>query len=145
MDPLGADLAAAFRDVAQPEPTLVGDEIGPVGRVKRVHLEARHPHEEARTEVAVAHPMVTQDVTHVLAQEALDALAKLGDAVDVVLADQPFRVRRRGERRDPFVHLVVPRDVGDEVADERKRLERIDQDRLILRQVVEPGLAHQAR
>ncbi len=45
----------------------------------------------------------------------------------------------------PLVHLVVPRDVGDEITHERERLERLDGDRLILRQVIEPGLAHQAR
>ena len=89
--------------------------------------------------------MVAQDVADVLAQEALDALAELAHAVDVLLADRPLGVGRRRERRDPLVDLVVPAHVGDEVADDRERVQRLDADRLVLGQVVEPRLAHQPR
>ena len=89
--------------------------------------------------------MVAQDVADVLAQEALDALAELAHAVDVLLADQPFRVRRRRERRDALVDLVVPAHVGDEVADDREGVQRLDRDRLVRGQMVEPRLAHQPR
>ena len=44
-----------------------------------------------------------------------------------------------------LVDLVVPGDVGDEVADERERPHRLDRDRLALREVRQPRLAHEAR
>ena len=66
--------------------------------------------------------MAPQDVADVLAEEALDAFAELVEAVDVLLRDSPGRavVGRRRERRDLAVHLVVARDIGDEVLDERE-------------------------
>ena len=78
VDALGADLGAALGDVAEAEATLVGSEVEPVERVKRMHLQARDPDQEARPEVARLQPVVAQDVAHVLAEEALDALPELG-------------------------------------------------------------------
>jgi hypothetical protein len=54
-------------------------------------------------------------------------------------------VGRRRERRDRLVDLVVPRDVGDEVADQRERPHRLDGDRLGRVEVRQPRLAGQAR
>jgi hypothetical protein len=34
--------------------------------------------------------VIAQDVAHVLAEEALDALPELGDPVDVLLPDRPL-------------------------------------------------------
>ena len=145
VDAFGADFGAAFRDVAESEAALVRNELGPVERVERMHLEARDADQEPRPEVAAVQSVIAQDVTHVLAEEALDALAKLGDAVDVRLANRPVRVGLWRERWDPFVDLVVPGDVGDEVADDWKGSQRLDYDRLVFGEVIQPCLAHQPR
>ena len=74
---------------------------------------------------SLVHVVIAQDVAHVLAQEALDALAELLDAIDFFLAHPPGAVRLLGlrlERRDPLVDLVVPGDVRHQVLDDRKRL-----------------------
>ncbi len=49
------------------------------------------------------------------------------------------------ERLDRLVDLVVPRHVGDEVADEREGAHRLDGDRLVEVEVGQAGLARQAR
>src|SRR5437879_3675612 len=86
MDVLGAHIGAAFRDVAVGEPVLRADELGAVVRVERVHLERREADEEARTREAVLVVLViADDVTHVLAEEALDAFVELLYALDVLL------------------------------------------------------------
>src|SRR5439155_9247432 len=144
-DPLGTHLAAAFGDVAQADARLVGEHLRAVESVQRVHLERRHPHHEPGPEVAALEIVLAQHVADVLAEEALDALAELGDAVDVLLAHQPVRVLPRRERRDPLVDLVVPGDVRDEVPDHGKRPHRLDPDRVVLGELVETRLAHQAR
>ncbi len=46
------------------------------------------PDHEPRTEVPVLQTVVAQDVTDVLAHEALDALAELAHPVGVLLGDQ---------------------------------------------------------
>src|SRR5499426_1771175 len=46
LDVLGADLGAALRDVAEPDPRLVLDEARAVARVQRMHVEAGELDEE---------------------------------------------------------------------------------------------------
>ena len=101
LDPLRADLGAALRDVAERDARLVLHEVGAVGGVERVHLERGDADEEARAEVAALQVVVAQDVADVLAEEALDALAELRDAVDVLLLHAPVgvRLRRNGGMR----------------------------------------------
>ncbi len=48
------------------------------------------------------------------------------------------------ERLDRLVDLVVPRDVGHEILDERERAHRLDGDRLLEIEVRQPGLAREA-
>src|SRR5690606_36283471 len=85
----------------------------------------------------------------ILAQEALDALPELHDAVDVLLVHDPGAVVVVGgaglERLDALLDLVVPRHVRDEVADRRERPERLDGDGPVLGQVAQPRHAHQLR
>src|ERR1035437_7295908 len=89
VDVLGAELGAALGDVAVAEPALVTEQIAAVQDVLGVHLQARHPHEEARPEEARAQVVGAVDVADVLAEEALDAAAGLVAAVDVHLPDPP--------------------------------------------------------
>src|SRR6187549_1867440 len=78
-DVLGADLGAALGDVAVADAHPVLDEREAVLDVERVHLEARDAHEEARARELGLLRVVAEDVAHVLAQEALDALPELLD------------------------------------------------------------------
>ena len=57
--------------------------------VHRVHLEARDPDHEARAVETRPSVVVAQHVAHVLAQEALDALAELHDPLDILLLHPP--------------------------------------------------------
>src|SRR5438477_4763296 len=80
VDVLGAYVGAALRDVAIAETVLRTDELGPVVRVERVHLERREADEEARTrEALLVLVVVADDVAHVLAEKALDAFVELLD------------------------------------------------------------------
>ena len=90
--------------------------------------------------------MVAQDVTHVLTEEALDALAVLINALRV-FRQHPVRdrlIRRRRESGDLLVDFVVPRDVRDQVLDQRERAHRPDMD-LLIDKLVDTRLAHQPR
>src|SRR6202051_2607653 len=146
VDVFRTDLRAALGDVAVGETTLLARLLGAVKHILGLHLEAGHAYEEARPVETVEEAVGAVDVAHVLAQVALDALAELVEAVDVGLADAPRRavVRGVGERRDRPVDLVVARDVGDQVLDERKCLHGPDGDRTI-GEVVDARLAHQRR
>jgi len=55
--------------------------------------------------------VLAKHVADVLAEEALDALAKFLHAVDVALVHFPFDAGTRLERRNLPVHLVVPGNV----------------------------------
>ena len=83
--------------------------------------------------------VIPKDVTHVLAEETLDALAEFLHALDVHLLHAPGAVRRVGLARleglDLLLHTEVPGDVGDEVSDRREGVHRLDRDRLLERQV----------
>ena len=69
------------------------------------------------------------------------------DPLDVLLVPAPIllHVVGRRERLDRLVDPVVPRHVGDEVADQREGAHRFDRDRLIEVEVGQAGLAGQAR
>ena len=83
---LRADLCAALGDVAVADAAGVADELGAVVRVQRVHLQLGEADEEARAEeVLLVLRVVADDVADVLAEEALDALAELLPALDVLL------------------------------------------------------------
>src|SRR5205807_3352248 len=148
VDVLRTDLGAALGDVAEPEPRLAADRVAPVASVEGVHLEARELDEEARPREHRLRVVVTDDVADILAQEALDALVKLLDAIDVLLHHAVAAVglwRLEPERRDLLRLLVVIGDVGDEVADERERAQRRQRDRLAIGEEVHPGHAQEPR
>src|SRR5258706_11902525 len=142
VDVLGTYLGAALRDVAEPDPALVADELGPVARVERVHLEPGDLDEEARAGEALLEIVVADDVADVLAEETLDALVELLPALDVLLHHPVLAVRIRRlepERRHLLGLLVVVGDVGDQVADDRERPDRRHRDRLLLPATCPPG------
>src|SRR4051812_30011253 len=78
LDRFWADVGAALRDVAEAQAGLPLEELQPIVRVERVHLQRGQPHEEARPgEGRLVVLVITDDVADVLAQEALDALVEL--------------------------------------------------------------------
>src|SRR3990170_3610152 len=88
VDVLRADLRAALGDVAEADPRQLADELCPVGGVQGGHLQLRQPHEPAgAAEHLLVLRVVADDVTDILAEEALDALAELLPAVDIDLHD----------------------------------------------------------
>ena len=113
-----------------------------------MHLQARDAGHEPRSVEDALAIVVPQHVADVLTEEALDALAELDGAVDVLLLHAPgFATREvlfaRCEGRDFLVDLVVPAHVGDQVADQRKRLHGAHAELVaVLR---DRALAHQAR
>src|SRR3954453_18903040 len=86
VDALGADLAAALRDVAVAQPEVLLGGVAPVDHVERVHVQLGQPDQEPRPgEGALVLLVVADDVAGVLAEVALDALAELLRALDVHL------------------------------------------------------------
>src|SRR5450756_726899 len=129
VDVLGADLGAAFRDVAVADSGLSLEQRPPIEHVLWMHLEARDPNHESRALESSLQVVGPQNVADVLAQEALDAFAKLHHALDVLLLHPPglaaCRVLlARCERRYLLVDLVIPAAVRDKVLDDREGLHR---------------------
>src|SRR5688500_17504509 len=148
-DVFRADLRAALGDVAVPDRLAVLQVLEPVLGVERVHLERRRIDEVAWTAELRVFVVVPEHMTDVLAQEALDALPEFLHAIDVLLLHPPRAVRRIGfprrELPDLLLDLEVPRHVGHEVANVRECAHRLHCDRLVGRQLIHPGHAHQAR
>src|SRR5918994_4593996 len=146
---LGAHGGAALRDVAVPHAVPSLQIRDAVGTVDRVHLERSVVDEKSRPDERIVQPVIPQHVAHVLAQETFDALPEFLDAVNVALIHAPVAVGVLGppwrERLDLLLHLVVPGDVGDEIADGRKGAHRLDGDRFVERQGVQPCHAHEPR
>src|SRR2546427_4564164 len=149
VDVLGADLGTTLRDVAEADAGRVLDEGRAVDCVERVHVEAGQLDEEARSrEGGLVLLVVADHVAHVLAEEALDALVELLDAIDVLLhhAVSAVGLRRLDAQRRHLLGLdVVVGDVGDEVADGREAADGRHRDRRALLEEIHPRHAHQAR
>src|SRR5271168_2759679 len=75
-DALRAHLGAALGDVAVADALLFAKVRDAVFSVQRIHFERGDIDQEARTDEFVVLVVIAQHVTDVLAQEALDALAK---------------------------------------------------------------------
>src|SRR5262245_25652306 len=73
VDVLGAHVRAALRDVAVPDAMRRAQLAGAILGVERMHLERRGVDEEPRSDEFIVQLVLAQDVTHVLAEEALDA------------------------------------------------------------------------
>src|SRR5690349_15136513 len=107
---LRTHFGAALGDVAVTDAGAALQQRPAVERVPGMHLETGDPDHEAGSVERRLRLMVAEDVAHVLAQEALDALAELDAAVDVFLLHAPGFARRkvllaRRERRDLLVDL----------------------------------------
>src|SRR5260370_2507563 len=112
---LRANFRAALGYVAESDAEVVFQQLGAIQSIKWMHFQTGDAHEEARAAELLNFLVIAQDVADILAKKALDAFAKLLNAIDLALIHFPFDVRPRGERRDLFVDAVIPRDVGDQV------------------------------
>src|SRR5262245_309531 len=114
-----------------------------------MHLQRRRVHQKAGTDELLVLVMLPEDVTHILTEETLDALAKLLDPIDVLLSHAPGTIRGIGrpgsERLDLLLDPVVPRNVGHQVLEMRETAHRLDGDRLVGGKVAHPGHAHELR
>src|SRR5437762_5045781 len=148
-DRLRTDLGATLRDVAIADPARFAEIGAAVRLVERVHLVHRGAHEKRGAHELGVLAVRAQHVTYVLAEEALDALAKFLRPLDLVLIHAPGTIRRVGgaglERGDPLVDFVVPGHVSHEVLDHGERFHRRHRDRLAGLIVRYPRHAHQPR
>jgi hypothetical protein len=112
-----------------------------------MHFERCGVDEEARANELIVFVVVAQDVTHILAEKTLDALAKLLYSFDVSLLHAPSavrRIRRTGpEFPDRLLHIEVPRHVGDQIPDHGECMHGLDDDRHLQIEIAEPGHAHE--
>ena len=96
---LGADLGAAFGDVAVAEAEVFLGDLAAVGGVGGVHLKLSDPHQEPRSgEDLLVLRVVSDHVAGVLAQVALDALAEFLRPFHVDLLHPEFTEPDRGVR-----------------------------------------------
>src|ERR1700682_2870053 len=112
-----------------------------------MHLERGGVDKVTRAHKLVVLAVVAQDVTDILAKEALDALAKFLYPFDVDLLYAPRTVRRVGRTRpellDGFLDGEVPGDIGNQVPYQRKRVHGFDDHGHIQVQIAEPRHAHE--
>src|SRR5688500_14151980 len=148
-DTLRTHLGAALGDVAVADAVSLLQLLRPVHGIEGMHLQRRDIRQEPRTDEGIMLCMIPQNMTHVLAEVALDALPEFLHTIDVHLGHAPrsvSRVRRaRRELRDLLLYLEVPRDVGHQVAHQWKRAHRLYRYRLGQIEVVQPRHAHQLR
>jgi hypothetical protein len=141
------NFGAAFRDVAVTDPLSVSQVLQPIFGIERMHFQRGHVNQKTRPDEFVVHLMIAQHMANVLAEKTLDALPKFLNAIDVGLLHPPRPIRRirraRTERLDSTLHQKIPRDVCDQVFQDRERLHRFDRDRPIERQIAHPRHTHQ--
>src|ERR1700682_5709535 len=89
VDVLRAHLGAAFGYVAVADTGISLEQRPAVEHVLRMHLEAGDADHRSGTVEGALQVVGSQDVAHVLAQEAFDAFAKLHHPLDVLLLHPP--------------------------------------------------------
>ncbi len=98
-----------------------------------MHLKRGIVNIVARTGIPVKELVIAQHMTDVLTEIAFDALAEFLHAINVRLRHTPRSIRHfglaRSEGSDALFDLEVPRDIGDEIFNERKGLHRLNGDR----------------
>src|SRR5438128_9448527 len=95
------------------------------------------------------HLMVAEHVADILTKKTFNAFPELLHTVDVLLLHSPGAVWRVGrsrlERLYLFLHAKIPRNVCDQILDDRKGLHWLDCHRFFQRQFVEARHAHELR
>src|ERR1700761_4494938 len=114
-----------------------------------MHFKRGSMNQQPRADELLMLVVLAQDVTHILTEKTLDALAKFLHPLDVGLLHAPcavWQVWRPGPKfLDRHLRPVVPRDIGHEIADYRKGVHRLEDDRHIEIEIAEPSHAHELR
>src|SRR5260370_10365298 len=145
MDIFGAYLSAALGDVAETDAQFLLQHLCPRDAVQRMHVKRSRTDEEARSAKLLLFAVLAQNMADVLAEKALNALAKLLHAVHIPLVHLPFDARLRLEWRDLLIHFKIPRDVSHQILDDGECFHRKDGDGLIQRKGVHARLAGEPR
>ena len=105
-DVLGTNLGAALCDVAVADAATVLELVGSIEDIQRMHFQLGCVHKQPGPHELLVQMMVAENVTDILAEEALDALAEFLYAVDIGLLHAPGSVgcigRTRSEPSDAF-------------------------------------------
>src|SRR6516165_4479628 len=101
-----------------------------------MHFKRSGAYEESWAAKLRLFAVIAQDVTNILAEEALDTLAELLDAIDIALVHLPRNTWSWAERRNLFVNREIPGDVSHEILDDGEGLHGEDGDGLIERKRV---------
>src|SRR4051812_15596417 len=146
---LRTHLGAALGDVAIANAVTFLELVPAVEDVERMHLELRRVDEQARSHELLVEMVIAQDMTYVLAKEALDAFPEFLDPVRIRLSHAPGaigRIRRpRREFPDSLLRPEVRGNVGNEILDRRKGAHRFYRHRLVQIELTQARHAHQPR
>jgi len=149
LNALGTNLGAAFRNVTVTNSMRVPQLLDAILGIERMHFQRGHVDQKSRADEFVVHLMIAQHVANILAKKTFDAFAKLLDAIDVGLQHPPCPIGRvRWPRLERFNFLLdrkIPRNVRDEIFQDRKRFDWFDRHRLVDRQVAHARHAHELR
>src|SRR5271156_4353272 len=102
-DRLRTYLPAAGSDIAIPNAMLLAQVRHPVLHVQRMHLKRGRVDQKTRPDKLVKLLVLAQNVTDVLAQKTLNALAEFLHPVDVALLHAPSPIRRIRSARLKFL------------------------------------------
>ena len=111
-----AILVACKKNItAEANAKLIFEQAGAGLSVERMHFESRDADEESWAAELLHFLVITQDMAHVLAQEALYALAKFLHPIHIFLIHLPLDTGARRERRNFLVNSVIPGDIGNQI------------------------------
>src|SRR6266496_3710543 len=110
-----------------------------------MHFKPSHSDEETRPAELFVFIVLAQNVADVLAKKALNALAEFLHPINVFLLHSPIGPSLWSERGNFLVDLVIPRNVCDQVFDDRERLHRQNGDGLVLGKGIHAGFASESR
>src|SRR5260370_35992037 len=93
-----------------------------------MHLQGGDAYKETRATELIMLVVLAQNVADVLAQKALDALARFLHPVYVRLRHLPFHPWPRLERGTFLIYFIIPGNAGHQVFDYGERFHRPDRD-----------------
>ena len=112
----------------------------PIFSIQWVHLQRCRVDIMTRTNKIIMQMMITQHMTDILAQKALNTLTKFLYTIDIFLLHFPssiFKIRRsRTKLLDLLLNLVIPRNVCHKILNVRKSTHRLNSHRFIKWQII---------
>ncbi len=87
-----------------------------------MHLEPRHPDEKPWSSELLHLLVLTEDVAHILAQEAFNTLPRFLHLIYIFLVHFPIGAGAGLEWRNFLVDAVIPGNVDNQIFDHGKRL-----------------------